>query len=151
MKIVLPPSFQSCEIHTDQHTIHLPKTSRTDDVVRKFCQVPPPSILSAAIGSMQRQLFTLSWPIESCRSSHYDHRRLLEMVKETGCGFSLRSLLTGTSSVHAQIWTSVAAGDSKLRHQPSIRSVTRLPTSQAPQVPPFQAMAARSMFSPRRS
>ena len=55
------------------------------------------------------------------------------MVKETGCGFSLRSLPTGTSSVisalFTQIWTSVAAGDSKLRHQPSIRSVTRLPNS----------------------
>ena len=63
------------------------------------------------------------------------------MVKETGCGFSLRSLPTGTSSVmsavFAQIWTSVTAGDSNLRHQPSIRSITRLPTSQAPQVPPL--------------
>ena len=27
-------------------------------------------------------LFTLSWSIESCRSSHHDHSRLLEIVKE---------------------------------------------------------------------
>ena len=42
-------------------------------------------------------------------------------------------------------WTFVAGGDSKLRHQPSIRSGTRLSTSQAPQaIWPWQRSAAQT-------
>ena len=156
----MTPSFQSCELHTDQHTImgHLPNISH-----RRCSPYFLPGSASLNPPSSNRQHAALAVHVVMANRklsffALYDHSRLLEIVKETGCGFSLRSLPTGTSSVifaiFLQFWTSVAAGDSKLRQQPSIRSGTWLPTSQVPQGLPLQsvqAMAAQSMFSPRRS